>query len=196
MNNNDLILPFDSQPTRADAVKNRALLLETAQRLFEAQGVEEVSMTAIADAAGVGKGTLYRHFQNKSDLCHALLDQDMRDLQERSLRRMQNHRDALGNLEWFTEQVLLFVVRNQSFLSAQASSEFVPMLGHPAHLWWRQTINGLLRQIRPGQDIDYLSDMLYVMLDVQTIRFQQTVLGYDLPRIHAGLKHTLRLLSC
>src|SRR5262245_32542619 len=100
---NDNLLINEPQPSRADALKNRALLLETAHRLFAEQGVENVSMTAIADAAGVGKGTLYRHFENKADLCHALLDQETRDLQERSLRRLQNMGDPLDDLAWFLE---------------------------------------------------------------------------------------------
>ncbi|MBZ0294073.1 MAG: TetR family transcriptional regulator [Anaerolineae bacterium] len=190
-----MLLPHDSQPTRADAIKNRMLLLETAQRLFSEQGVSEVTMTAIADAAQVGKGTLYRHFQNKAELCHALLDQEMRDLQERSLRRMRSHENPLENLEWFLEQVLLFVVQNEEFLSIQVTDENVQMLNHPAHLWWRQTILGLLRQIAPNQDVDYLCDMLYVMLDVHTICFQRHSLGYDTPRIITGLIATVRLLT-
>jgi AcrR family transcriptional regulator len=103
--NNDLILP-DPQPSRADAVKNRALLLETAQALFEEQGVDAVSMTAIADTAGVGKGTLYRHFKNKQELCNALLDEDMRSLQDRTLRRLGGGGDACEDLRWFLDQVI------------------------------------------------------------------------------------------
>jgi AcrR family transcriptional regulator len=80
----EIVMYGESLPSRADALKNRALLLETARRLFSEQGVEAVSMTAIADAAGVGKGTLYRHFENKAQLCQALLDDDQRALQERT----------------------------------------------------------------------------------------------------------------
>src|SRR5690606_32590114 len=83
MNNHNLIMP-DPRPTRADAVTNRELLLSTAPDLFERVGVDVVTMTPIAQEANVGKGTLYRHFNNKNDICQALLDQDMRDLQSRT----------------------------------------------------------------------------------------------------------------
>ena len=191
-NNNRLILPTERQPTRADALKNRALLLETAQRLFATHedGVNGVSMSDIADAAGVGKGTLYRHFRNKGELCHALLDEDMRDLQERFLRRMRMQATPLQNLEWFLEQVVYFVTRNEQLLYPKAPDTTVNILQHPAHLWWRQTIRGLLQQLKPAGDLDYLSDVFYVMIDVNTLRFQRHVLGYDLPRIIEGL-HTL-----
>lgn len=58
---------------RQDAVKNRSLILAVAQTLFDRDGVENVSMNRVAQEAGVGAGTLYRHFGNKSDLCFALI---------------------------------------------------------------------------------------------------------------------------
>ena len=111
---NDNLLPLDPRSSRSDAVKNHELLLQTAQRLFAQEGVEAVTMSAIARAAGVGKGTLYRHFTDKAALCHALLDQEQKDLQEHTLRRMRNHPEAArDNLRWFVEQVLLFVTHNE-----------------------------------------------------------------------------------
>src|SRR5437868_5301772 len=53
---------------RADAARNRARVLEAAARLFDEQGVENVSMDAIAEAACVGKGTLYRRFGDRARL--------------------------------------------------------------------------------------------------------------------------------
>ena len=38
----------EARPKRSDAVKNRQLLLDTARRLFDTEGVEAVSMSAIA----------------------------------------------------------------------------------------------------------------------------------------------------
>ncbi len=197
MNINPNLLISDPQPSRADALKNRALLLETAQRLFAEQGVENVSMTAIADAAEVGKGTLYRHFKSKSELCHALLDHETRDLQERSLRRLQNYGDPHDDLSWFLEQVALFVIRNSRLLCVGANSRTdnegeTPMLilEHPAHFWWRITIRGLLQRIQPSGDLDYMADVLYVMLDVHTLYFQREKLGYDTSRIIDGLIST------
>ncbi|RDB71467.1 TetR/AcrR family transcriptional regulator [Eggerthella sinensis] len=58
---------------RQDAVKNRGHILRVAQELFDRFGVETVSMNRIAQEAGVGAGTLYRHFGNKSELCFALI---------------------------------------------------------------------------------------------------------------------------
>src|SRR5579872_4460446 len=67
---------------RADAARNRVAVLAAAAALFAEHGVAEVSMDQIAAAAGVGKGTLFRRFGDKSGLASALLDAAERELQE------------------------------------------------------------------------------------------------------------------
>jgi len=60
------------RPMRADALRNRARILEAAEVVFAAEGIE-VPVDLIADKAGVGVGTLYRHFPTKEKLCEAIL---------------------------------------------------------------------------------------------------------------------------
>ncbi|MFI0355549.1 TetR/AcrR family transcriptional regulator [Actinomadura sp. 9N407] len=67
---------------RSDAARNRAAVLKAAARLFAEHGVEAVSMDQVAAEAGVGKGTLFRRFGDKSGLAVALLDTRERVLQE------------------------------------------------------------------------------------------------------------------
>ncbi|MEV7522940.1 helix-turn-helix domain-containing protein [Streptomyces sp. NPDC091371] len=74
--------PAKAPKERADAARNRAAVLEAAAALFAEHGVEAVSMDQIAKAAGVGKGTLFRRFGDKSGLATALLDARERLLQE------------------------------------------------------------------------------------------------------------------
>lgn len=71
---------------RADAARNRAAVLQAAARLFAEHGVAAVSMDQVAAAAGVGKGTIFRRFGDKSGLAAALLDARERVLQEAILR--------------------------------------------------------------------------------------------------------------
>lgn len=193
LNNGNLLLPEDDTPARADARRNRERLLETAQQLFDAEGVDAVSMTAIAETAGVGKGTLYRHFANKTELCHALLDEDMQQLQERVLMYLRDHyADTPGErLKWFLGEVFEFVRRNEDLLIVESDLS----LDHIAHLWWRQTISGLLQQASPGNDVRYATDVLYIMLDVRTIRFQRDTVGHDPDAILAGLHATAERLT-
>ena len=77
----------DAEPReRADAQRNREKVLCAAARLFATEGVENVSMDAIAAAAGVGKGTLFRRFGDRAGLASALLQQQTLDLQEAMIR--------------------------------------------------------------------------------------------------------------
>ena len=60
---------LQEEPTlRADAVRNRAKILEAAERLFRERGYDCVSMDAVAAEAGVGKATIYRRWRTKQDL--------------------------------------------------------------------------------------------------------------------------------
>lgn len=61
----------DSRPVRADAHRNRQRLLEVARRSF-ASGGDRVTLEGIARQAGVGIGTLYRHFPTREALVEAV----------------------------------------------------------------------------------------------------------------------------
>lgn len=69
------VVPQSSGPAaRADARRNRALVLTAAQRAFADHGTS-VSLAEIARRAGVGAGTVYRHFPTKTDLLEAVMQQ-------------------------------------------------------------------------------------------------------------------------
>lgn len=61
------------KPLRADARRNRERVLAAARKLFETQGVA-VEMAEIARKAGVGVGTIYRHFPTKEALIRGVAD--------------------------------------------------------------------------------------------------------------------------
>ena len=185
-NSDDPILINSPSTTRADAIRNHALLLETARNLFNQHGVDAVTMSQVAQAAGVGKGTLYRHFENKMALCFALLDRDQRELQEDTLRYLRQNIPPYNQLRWFLEQAARFVIRNEALLSGFDVSPETVSLEHPAHFWWRQTIRMLLQKLAVTGDVDYLSDSLYTLLHVDVIRFQRNK-GYSVQRILDGL---------
>jgi len=60
------------KPLRADARRNRARVLDVAERTFAAKGLA-VSIDEIAQLAGVGVGTIYRHFPTKETLFGAIV---------------------------------------------------------------------------------------------------------------------------
>jgi len=64
---------------RADAVRNRERLLEAAREVFSAGGAE-ASLETVARAAGVGIGTLYRHFPTREALFEAVYRREVQHL--------------------------------------------------------------------------------------------------------------------
>jgi AcrR family transcriptional regulator len=79
--------------TRKDAQHNRTHILEVARHVFTSAGAE-MSMDGIAKQAGVGSGTLYRHFPNKDALLATLLDQHHAELQQQQATIEAEERDA------------------------------------------------------------------------------------------------------
>jgi AcrR family transcriptional regulator len=69
----------DMTATRADAVHNRELVLRAAAQAFAAEGLE-VPIGRVAQRAGVGAGTVYRHFPSKTILVEAVFAQHLDDL--------------------------------------------------------------------------------------------------------------------
>lgn len=61
-----------TRPLRADAARNRRQLLAAAADVFAERGLE-ASVADIAKRAGVGKGTVFRHFPSKDDLLAAVV---------------------------------------------------------------------------------------------------------------------------
>jgi AcrR family transcriptional regulator len=68
-----------ARPLRADAARNRARVLDVAYETFAAEGLS-VPIDEIARRAGVGAGTIYRHFPTKEALFAAVIEDRMRHL--------------------------------------------------------------------------------------------------------------------
>lgn len=66
------VSPPASRRTRKDALQNRDRVLDAATELVRSEG-EKVPMAKIAERAGVGVGTVYRHFATREDLLGALV---------------------------------------------------------------------------------------------------------------------------
>jgi polyketide synthase 12 len=70
---------------RADAVRNRRHLLATAREMLAEEGADTLTMDALAQRAGLGKGTVFRRFGTRAGIFQALLDDDERAFQEQIL---------------------------------------------------------------------------------------------------------------
>ncbi|NUP00070.1 MAG: TetR family transcriptional regulator [Nonomuraea sp.] len=71
---------------RIDAARNREKILAAAAGIVAERGVEALSMADVAAAAGVGVGTLYRRFGDRSGLAYALIDEREREFQSAFLQ--------------------------------------------------------------------------------------------------------------
>jgi AcrR family transcriptional regulator len=71
--------PAEDTKIRADARRNRERLLAAALELFAAEG-PDVSLKAVATAAGVGVGTIYRHFPTRDALLEAAYRSEVEQL--------------------------------------------------------------------------------------------------------------------
>jgi AcrR family transcriptional regulator len=77
------------RPLRADAAKNRERILEAAEATFTAEGVS-APIDAVAQRAGVGVGTVYRHFPTKEALFEAIVTARLDDLCETTRQLAQD----------------------------------------------------------------------------------------------------------
>jgi AcrR family transcriptional regulator len=70
---------------RADAARNRAHLLATARQMLAEQGPDKLTMDALAERAGLGKGTVFRRFGTRAGIFAALQDDDETAFQQQVL---------------------------------------------------------------------------------------------------------------
>jgi AcrR family transcriptional regulator len=106
-----------ARPLRADAQRNHARLLDAARAAFVAHGADDVSLEEIARRAGVGIGTLYRHFPSRQALLEAVYRDQVESLRARAeeLGEAESPLDALA--EWL-RAMLKFSSTKRSMTSA------------------------------------------------------------------------------
>lgn len=73
------------RPERADAARNREVLLCHARSMIDELGADAVTMDGLAERAGLGKGTVFRRFGTRAGIFRALLDATEQDFQQRVL---------------------------------------------------------------------------------------------------------------
>lgn len=68
--------------TKQEAAATRSRLLDAAELVFERRGVSGTSLDEIAKAAGLTRGAIYWHFEDKADLFNAMMDRAILPLEE------------------------------------------------------------------------------------------------------------------
>src|SRR5688500_4298308 len=171
---------------RADAVRNRALILSTAERLFRERGVENVSMDAIACGAGVGKGTLFRRFGDRASLMRALVEENEAGLQEAFIRGeppLGPGAPPVERLVAFGHAMLAVTERHGDCLLAAETGlpglrfRASPYQAHRAH------VMTLIRAGAPELDAGYTADALLATLSAELVMHQRRGRGIPLDEL-------------
>jgi AcrR family transcriptional regulator len=87
-------------PKRADARRNYELLIAAAAEAFAEHGADDVSLEEVARRAGVGIGTLYRHFPNRQALLEAVYKDQVDGLEVLAGKLMSAESPGGALAEW------------------------------------------------------------------------------------------------
>src|SRR5262252_5751156 len=88
------------RPMRADAQRNYTKLLDAASGAFAEHGADDVSLEEIARRAGVGIGTLYRHFPTRQALLEAVYTDQVESLSVRAAELLHSESPGDALAEW------------------------------------------------------------------------------------------------
>jgi AcrR family transcriptional regulator len=89
-----------AESVRSDARRNREKLLEAATAAFTAADGRPVSLESIARDAGVGIGTLYRHFPNREALVEAIYRTELAEVAAAAEQLLERHPPKTALRRW------------------------------------------------------------------------------------------------
>lgn len=112
-------MAVETKPLRSDARRNRERLVASARELFARHGAD-VPVEEITEHAGVGMGTLYRHFPTKDELIDAVLEDTFAEVL-RYAEEGAADEDAWRGLVTFLERTFEMHAENRSFKDIVAS---------------------------------------------------------------------------
>jgi AcrR family transcriptional regulator len=169
---------------RGDAARNRLLLLDAARRLIAERGADAVTMDDIANAAGVGKGTVFRRFGSRAGLMMVLLDEDERVSQQAFLfgpPPLGPDAPPTERLVAFGRERLRFVHTHHELLSATNRD---PQTRYsPPAMVLRTHVHVLLEAAGTTGDLDAQAEALLALLDTDYVEHQLRNRGVSLDEL-------------
>jgi AcrR family transcriptional regulator len=183
------LLPIlgQEQHERSDAARNREALLEAAARLVDHCGVDSVTMDAVAESAGVGKGTVFRRFGSRAGLMAALLNQTESDWQARVIGGpppLGPGAPPRDRLLAFGRSRLEQNLRGAALI--RAASGAPPTRNYAVYSFAATHLRYLLDQLDVAGDIALLATALLAPLEVVILEQQIDIEGMDVDRIATG----------
>ncbi len=177
---------------RADAARNRARILAAAEGLFATRGARNVTMGEIAQAARVGRGTLYRRYPDLASIAMALLDEHERALQAQLLRGPP----PLGPGAPAAERLAAFYAAMVRLLEQHLHLVLGSEIGQSrfatgAYGFWRVHVRALLVQAATP-DPDALVDVLLAPLGPDVYAYQRHDRGLTPEQVTGALSRLAR----
>lgn len=174
---------------RADAAANRVRILDATRLVLAERGAEGITLDAVAERAGVGKGTVFRRFGDRSGLFQALLDEHLRVFQDAFMfgppplgpgappkERLAVFLEGLLDLEDGHLELILALERDR----------------------WKAPIGGyivlslhaesLIREISPKLDAPILAQLLLNAVNVNVVRHLRQQAGMSMAAIKASAR--------
>ncbi|MFF3486687.1 TetR/AcrR family transcriptional regulator [Streptomyces sp. NPDC002701] len=185
---------------RADAVRNREAVLAAADRLFaRSDHPEHVSMADIAAEAGVGKGTLFRGFGDRTGLIHALFEARLEPIR----RAVTDGPRPLGpgtppgeRAPALLDALLCFKLDHQhlSLALEEAGTGSPYSAGH--YGWWHATLRDVLTELPGFDDGDFTAHALLAAVRADLVEYLTDRRGTPRERLRAELAaFTARVLD-
>ena len=160
--------PDAERAERADAARNRRLLLATAREMLAEQEADKLTMDALAERAGLGKGTVFRRFRSRAGIFQALLDDDERAFQEQVLSGpppLGPGAPALDRLIAYGRARTDFLIGHREIARGALDGRETVPAGSQSPMS-REHIRFLLGQLSLGSgDLDVLATQLTAALD-------------------------------
>lgn len=173
---------------RADAARNRARLLDAAARLVAEHGAAAVTMEAVAAAAQVGKGTVFRRFGDRTGLLTALLDHSEKKFQASFLTGPAPLGPGAPPVERLRAFGCAALRRADADLELQLAAEPCPDRRFivPARRVRYGHVVLLLRQAVPDADAELLAQTLMGYLEPALIHHLTRQCHMPMERLQAG----------
>ncbi|TXS52011.1 TetR/AcrR family transcriptional regulator [Streptomyces sp. t39] len=93
---------------RRAAARNRAALVAAAREIYAEDGLD-APLSAVARRAGVGQGVLYRHFPDRAAIATAVLEENVRQIEQAAASHGTDLAGTLGVLTWHQAESAAFV---------------------------------------------------------------------------------------
>ncbi|RAG83974.1 TetR/AcrR family transcriptional regulator [Streptacidiphilus pinicola] len=179
----------DQDPSeRADAARNRVKLLEAAAALIQERGAEHLTMDAVAAAACVGKGTVFRRFGDRAGLLLAVLDRTEREFQDAFMfgpPPLGPGADPIARLDAFGIASLRHLLDNMN-LYLESDRQAASRYAAPPRNVRARHLSLLLGQAGVDGDLELLAQTLLGTLDATFVHHMLTGRGSTAQQLEAG----------